>query len=100
MTISDETRTELLQKFRAFSPRDLAPRDFELSTQFYEDFDNFKLPLIAYLSDIVEVAIVNVEDHITEEFLRGFVDGAMNQLRVLADLTLTRLDGDPDGAQG
>lgn len=99
MTVSDEAKVALVEKFRQFAPRDLAPLTFSAGTQFFEDFELFKLPLIAYMSDKVESALLTVSDDVSEEFLMGFVDGVINVLRLVADVKLNRQEGDPNGAQ-
>lgn len=90
MTIPIETIEELVRKFRDFSPADLAPLGFEANDVFFKDFESFKLPLIAYLSDKVEEAMRNTPDGISEEFLRGYLDGSISIIRLLADLKLVK----------
>lgn len=98
MSVPEEQVEELIEKFRQFSPRDLASLEFHAGDTFFSYFDDFKLPLIAYLSDKVEEAMRNVPDNITHDFLKGYVDGTISILRLIADLQLVKNGSASNGA--
>lgn len=90
MTVSSETVEEIVASFREFAPKNLSDLQFTANDIFFQDFEGFKLPLIAYLADKTEEAARSVSDGIDERFLRGYIDGVISMLRLIADLQLVK----------
>lgn len=87
--MSPEKVEELVHILRTAVPRGL-PTEFRTTEHFYSDFEAFKAPLIAYLSDKVEEAVRTVPEDVSEEFAEGYLDGAISLIKILANLQLEK----------
>lgn len=90
MAVPLQTIEELVSQLRNFVPRDLDSGGFKSYDVFFQDFENFKLPLISYLAEKTEEAMVSVPSTVSEEFLKGYLDGVMSMIRIIADLKLVK----------
>lgn len=90
MTIPQEKIEELASRLREVVPNDISTLNFSAYDAFFNDFEAFKVPLIVYLSDKVEVAIRTIPDGISEEFAEGYLDGTLALIRLIADLQLVK----------
>ena len=88
--ISEEKIESLVQRLRDVVPLDIVASGFNAHEEFFTNFEDFKLPLIVYLADHIEEALIEVPEGISEEFAEGFLDGAISLIRLLADLKLLK----------
>lgn len=94
MSLTPDEVTAIVQRFRESSPAGLSNGQFVMSDTFPKDFESFKLPLIAHLSDMIEEALRTIPEEVSLEFAWGYLDGVLFMIQRIAELSLIETDRD------